>query len=56
MDKSKTLFDRLFGDGKVEEYKEKYEKKYGKNAPPFCLWDEEIVDEYREKLRKAVEE
>lgn len=56
MDINKALFDELLGDGKVEEYKEKYYEKYGKNAPPFCLWDEESIDEYKEKLRKAVEE
>lgn len=51
-----TIVDKLLGDGKVEEYKKKYKEKYGKNAPPFCLWDGETIDEYKEKLRKAVEE
>lgn len=56
MDKHKALLDELFGDGKVEKYKKKYKEKYGRNAPPFCLWDGETIDEYKEKLRKAVEE
>lgn len=57
MMKLKTdIIDALIEDGKVWEYKKKYQEKYGKNAPPYCIWGPETIEEYKEKLRKAVEE
>lgn len=50
------IIDALIEDGKVWEYKKKYQEKYGKNAPPYCIWGPETIEEYKEKLRKAVEE
>jgi len=53
---NKALHEAIFGDGKVWEYTKKYKEKYGKPAPPFCIWGPETIEEYKEKLRKAVED
>lgn len=52
----KTLADTLYSDREIQEYIRIYMEDYGKIPPPLCPWEGETIDEYREKLRKLVEQ
>ena len=52
----KLIAEALLNDKEIQDYISIYMKNYGKVPPPLCLWDGETIDEYRERLRKLVEQ
>ncbi len=52
----RLIAEELLNDKEIQEYISIYMKNYGKVPPPLCLWDGETIDEYRERLRKLVEQ
>ncbi len=52
----KTIGEILRNDKEIQRYERKHEEMYGKPALPYCLWEDESVEKYKEKLKKLVEE
>lgn len=50
------LIDILRQDEKITKYKREYEEKYKRNPPPFNFDEYRTIEDYREYLRKLVEE
>jgi hypothetical protein len=53
--KPKRILPELDGE-EIQRLKKKHKEMYGKPAPPFCIWEDPSVEEYKEKLKKLVKE
>lgn len=48
------IVEELRKDQEVQQLKEDYRKKYGKNAPPYNYDQYKGIDDYKKKLKELV--
>ena len=50
----KTICKELASEG-IKSLNKKYMEMYGKPAPPFSIWEDSSIEEYKEELKKLTE-